>query len=152
MACMTHWTSIIVYVVFYLISSLVIYTRVDVMSEWANVTTCIGTHADIYKSLASDKNSFNIESALYPANEPSSVLVLVNIYGQNGQRKTGDDSVPGLMKYTLSLRSLYAAFPTGFPGDLIPFLDIGDSTHAGTKHHNSILLLQCFRIRQEKND
>ena len=54
---MTHWTSIIVYVVFYLISSLVIYTRVDVMSEWANVTTCIGTYADIYKSLASDKNS-----------------------------------------------------------------------------------------------
>ena len=114
MACMTHWTSIIVYVVFYLISSLVIYTRVDVMSEWANVTTCIGTYADIYKSLASDKNSFNIESALYPANEPSSVLVFVNIYGQNGPDKAGNDSIPAVMKYTWSLRSLYAAFPAVF--------------------------------------
>ena len=76
------------------------------MSEWANVTTCIGTYADIYKSLASDKNSFNIESALYPANEPSSVLVFVNIYGQNGPNKAGNDSIPAVMKYTWSLRSL----------------------------------------------
>ena len=53
------------------------------MIKCSNVSTCIETDADIYNSLASDKNSFNIESALYPANEPSSVLVFVNIYGQN---------------------------------------------------------------------
>ena len=46
MACVTQRTSIIVYVVFHLISSLVIYTKADVLSECANVTACIGTYAD----------------------------------------------------------------------------------------------------------
>ena len=118
MACVTQRTSILVYVVFHLISSLVTCTRADVISECANVTTnvttCIGTYADIYKSLASDENSFNIESALYPANEPSSVLVFVYIYGKKGSDKTADDSMPGVIKYTWSLRSLYAAFPAVF--------------------------------------
>ena len=110
MAYVTQMTSIIVYVVFHLISSLFICTRADVISECANATSCIGTYADIYKSLASDVNSFNIKSALYPANEPSSVLIFVNIYGQNGPDKTGNDSMPAVMKYIWSLRSLYAAF------------------------------------------
>ena len=114
MACVTQRTSIIVYVVFHLISSLFICTGADVISECANATSCIGTYADIYKSLASDVNSFNIESALYPANEPSSVLVFVNIYGQNGPDNTGNDSMPAVIKYTWSLRSLYAVFPTVF--------------------------------------
>ena len=114
MACVTQMTSIIVYVVFHLISSLFICTRADVISECANATSCIGTYADIYKSLASDVNSFNIEYALYPANEPSSVLIFVNLYGQNGTDKTGNDSVPDVMKYIWSLRSLYAAFPAVF--------------------------------------
>ena len=83
MAFVTQKTSIIVYVVFHLISSLVIYTKAGILSKCANVTTCIGTYADIYKSLASEGKSFNIESALYPANEPSSVLVFVKIYSQN---------------------------------------------------------------------
>ena len=114
MVFVTQKTSIIVYVVFHLISSLVIYTKADVLSECANATSCIGTYADTFKSLASDVNSFNIESALYPANEPSSVLVFVNIYGQNGPDKTGNDSTPAVIKYTWSLRSLYAAFPAVF--------------------------------------
>ena len=59
-------------------------------------------------------NSFNIESALYPANEPSSVLVFVNIYGQNGPDKTGNDSMPAVMRYTWSFRGFYAAFPAVF--------------------------------------
>ena len=101
--------------VFHLISSLFICTRADVISECANATSCIGTYADIYKSLASDVNSFNIKSALYPANEPSSVLIFVNIYGQNGPDKTGNDSMPAVMKYIWSLRSLYAAFSAVFP-------------------------------------
>ena len=114
MAYVTQMTSIIVYVVFHLISSLFICTRADVISECANATSCIGTYADIYKSLASDVNSFNIKSALYPANEPSSVLIFVNIYGQNGPDKTGNDSMPAVMKYIWSLRSLYAAFSAVF--------------------------------------
>ena len=114
MACVTRRTSIIVYVVFHLISSLVIYTRANVLSGCANATTCIGTYADIYNSLASEGNSFNIESALYPANEASSVLVFVNIYSQNQPGKTSNDSVPGVIKYTWSVRRLYAAFPAVF--------------------------------------
>ena len=115
MACVTQRTSIIVFhVVLHLTSSLVICINADVMIKCSNVSTCIETDADIYNSLASDKNSFNIESALYPANEPSSVLVFVNIYGQNGPDKTGNDSMPAVIKYTWSLRSLYAAFPAVF--------------------------------------
>ena len=114
MACVTQRTSIIVYAVFHLISSLFICPRADVINKCANTTICIGTYADIYKSLDSDVNIFNIKYALYPANEPSSVLVFVNVYGQNGTDKTGNDSVPGVMKYIWSLRSLYAAFPAVF--------------------------------------
>ena len=43
-------------------------------------------------------------------------------------------------------------FSRCFPGDLTPFLNIGDSTHARTKHHNSIHFLWCFSQRQENND
>ena len=114
MAYVTQRTSIIVYLVFYLISSLVICTRADLISECTDATICIGTYADIYKSLASGVNSFNIESAFYPANEPSSVLVFVNIYGQNEPDKAGNDSMPAVMKYTWSLRSLYTAVPAVF--------------------------------------
>lgn len=111
MACVTPRTSRIVYVLFHLISSLVICANADVITNCSNAATCIRTYADIYNSLASDENSFNISSALYPANEPSSVLVFVNISGQSGPDKTGDN---GVRKYTWSLRSLYAAFPAVF--------------------------------------
>ena len=114
MAWVTQRTSIIVYVAFHLISSVFICTGADVISECTNATICIEAYADIYKSLASDVNSFNIESALYPANEPSLVLVSVNVYGQNGPEKKGSDSMPAAMKYIWSSRSLYAAFPDVF--------------------------------------
>ena len=114
MAYVTQRKSKILYAVFHLISSLFICTIADVVGKCANTTICIGTYADIYKSLDSDVNSFNIEYALYPANEPFSVLVFVNLYGQNGTDKTGNDSVPDVMKYIWSLRSLYAAFPAVF--------------------------------------
>lgn len=53
--------------------------------------SCSGiTYEQVYNSLAKSENSFNIESALYPAKKPSSVRVFVNVYGPN---KT-EDSVP----------------------------------------------------------
>ena len=152
MAYVTQMTSIIVYVVFHLISSLFICTRADVISECANATSCIGTYADIYKSLASDVNSFNIKSALYPVNEPSSVLIFVNIYGQNRPDKTGNGFHTCCNEIHMEFEKPLCCFFRCFPGDLISLLDTADSTHARTKHHNSILLLQCFCKRQEKND
>ena len=64
------------------------------------------TYEQVYNSLTKSDNSFNIESALYPAKKPSSVRVFVNVYGPN---KT-EDSVP-MAKYTWSISCLYAAFP-----------------------------------------
>ena len=58
------------------------------------------TYEQVYNSLAKSENSFNIESALYPAKKPSSVRVFVNVHGPN---KTA--------KYTWSIYCLYAAFP-----------------------------------------
>ena len=149
---MTQRTSIIVYVAFHLISSVFICTGADVISECTNATICIEAYADIYKSLASDVNSFNIESALYPANEPSLVLVSVNVYGQNGPEKKRQRFHACCNEIHMEFEKPLCCFSRCFPGDLIPFLDSGDSTHARTKHHNFILLLQCFCKRQEKND
>ncbi|KAL9989515.1 hypothetical protein ACROYT_G004075 [Oculina patagonica] len=64
------------------------------------------TYEQVYNTLAKSQNSFNIESALYPAKKPSSVRVFVNVYGPN---KT-EDSVPAA-KYTWSISCLYAALP-----------------------------------------
>ena len=64
------------------------------------------TYEQVYNILAKSENSFNIESALYPAKKPSSVHVFVNVYGTN---KT-DTSIPDA-KYTWSISCLYAAFP-----------------------------------------
>lgn len=58
------------------------------------------TYEQVYNSLTKSENSFNIESALYPAKKPSSVRVFVNVHGPN---KTA--------KYTWSISCLYAAFP-----------------------------------------
>lgn len=88
-------------------------SRANVIDDCDNLTSCIETFADLYYALASDENSFNIESALYPAMKSSSILVTVNISGQNGSRKT-DNSIPDLKKYTWSLNCLYAAFPAAF--------------------------------------
>ena len=69
--------------------------------------SCSGiTYEQVYNSLAKSENSFNIESALYPAKKPSSVRVFVNVYGPNET----ENSVPAA-KYTWSISCLYAAFP-----------------------------------------
>lgn len=69
--------------------------------------SCSGiTYEQVYNSLAKSENSFNIESALYPAKKPSSVRVFVNVYGPNNT----ENSVPAA-KYTWSISCLYAAFP-----------------------------------------
>lgn len=59
------------------------------------------TYEQVYNSLTKSDNSFNIESALYPAKRPSSVRVFVNVYGPN---KT-------VAKYTWSISCLYTAVP-----------------------------------------
>lgn len=64
------------------------------------------TYEQVYNSLAKSENSFNIESALYPAKKSSSVRVFVNVYGPN---KT-ENSIPAA-KYTWSISCLYAALP-----------------------------------------
>lgn len=64
------------------------------------------TYEQVYNIFAKSQNSFNIESALYPAKKPSSVRVFVNVYGPN---KT-ENSVPDA-KYTWSISCLYAALP-----------------------------------------
>lgn len=146
---MEQHTSSIVHVAIHLISFLIICTRADVISESANVTTCIGTYADIYNSLASDESSFKIESALYPANEPSSVLVFVNLCGRNGSDKTCNNSTPGVKKYTWSLRSLYAAFPP-------LFLEISSlfsiMVTPRTKHLNITIAPFCSNVSEEDRE
>ena len=59
------------------------HTKADAIRNCSIVTSCIDSHADIYKSLTSEENSFNIESALYPAMIPSSLVVKMQIFGPN---------------------------------------------------------------------
>ena len=86
-------------------------TEAAVVKNCTNSTSatnsCSGiTYEQVYNSLAKSENSFNIESALYPAKKPFSVLVFVNVYGPNNT----ENSVPAA-KYTWSISCLYAAFP-----------------------------------------
>ena len=81
-------------------------TSTDIIGHCVNFSPCIETFANIYNSLASDDNSYNIESALYPAKKPSSVRVFVNVYGPNKTDNSTTDT-----KYTWSLNCLYAAIP-----------------------------------------
>ncbi len=78
----------------------------DVMRHCVDFPPCVATYAGIYDALASDDNSFNIESALYPAKKPSSVRVFVNVYGTNKTDNSTTDT-----KYTWSINCLYAAIP-----------------------------------------
>ena len=80
----------------------VLQTKDDGMRSCTNFTYCIGSYADIYKSLTSEDNSFNIESALYPAMKPSSLVVKVQIFGPNYTTAAN---------YTWSINCLYVAFP-----------------------------------------
>ena len=61
----------------------VLQTKADGTRSCTNFTYCIGSYADIYKSPTSEDNSFNIESALYPAMKPSSLVVKAQIFGPN---------------------------------------------------------------------
>ena len=82
-------------------------SKANVIKTCVNSSPCIATYTNIYNALASaDDNSFNIESALYPATKPSSVRVFVNVYGPNKTDNSTTDT-----KYTWSLNCLYAAFP-----------------------------------------
>ena len=56
----------------------------DVISNCDKVNSCLETYPDIYYTLASDENSFKIESGLYPLKKPSSVrvFVFVNLNGE----------------------------------------------------------------------
>ena len=78
------------------------HTKVTATRHCPKFTSCIDSYADIYKSLASVENSFNIESALYPAMMPSSLVVKVEFITHN------ETSVAN---YTWSLNCLYVAIP-----------------------------------------
>ena len=78
------------------------HTKVTATRHCPKFTSCIDSYADIYKSLASEENSFNIESALYPAMTPSSLVVKVEFITHN------ETSVAN---YTWSLNCLYVAIP-----------------------------------------
>ncbi|CAH3136337.1 unnamed protein product [Porites lobata] len=78
------------------------HTKVTATRHCPKFTSCIDSYADIYKSLASEENSFNIESALYPATMPSSLVVKVEFITHN------ETSVAN---YTWSLNCLYVAIP-----------------------------------------
>jgi len=80
----------------------VLQTKADGTRSCTNFTYCIGSYADIYKSLTSEDNSFNIESALYPAMKPSSLVVKAKIFGTN---------YTSVANYTWSINCLYVAFP-----------------------------------------
>ena len=78
------------------------HTKVTATRHCPKFTSCIDSYPDIYKSLASEENSFNIESALYPAMMPSSLVVKVEFITRN------ETSVAN---YTWSLNCLYVAIP-----------------------------------------
>lgn len=106
---MAHVTVQIFFVFFFIQAALVSVhhcTKVGIIKACINFSPCIGTYANIYDALTSDDNSYNIESALYPATKPSSVRVLVNVYGPNKTDNSTTDT-----KYTCSMNCLYAAFP-----------------------------------------
>lgn len=88
------------------------HTKADMAINCTKFTYCINKYADIYKSLTSEENSFNIQSALYPSLKPSSLIVKVQIYGQNNT---------WVANYTWSLNCLYAAFP----GTVLELLSLG---------------------------
>ena len=66
---------------------------------------CVQTYEELYKSLGSSINYFNISQALYPAKWLSSLLVHVTLHGANGIEKCRP------AKYTWSMSCLFAAFP-----------------------------------------
>lgn len=79
--------------------------QADVVSECTNHTTCSETYGDVYNTLTSQRNYFNIALALYPSREPSAVLVHVNLSAFNRTE------ISSPILYTWSMSCLYAAIP-----------------------------------------
>lgn len=97
-----------------LIQVVLIFDHHNVQAEFSDTCdnstsslSCIHTYEQLYRSLTKSDNSFNIESALFPAKKPSSVRVFVNLHGPN---KTGSP----IARYTWSLSCLYVAIPDVF--------------------------------------
>ena len=97
-----------------LIQVVLIFNQRSVEAEFSetcdnstNSLTCIHTYDQLYDSLTKSENSFNIESALYPAKRPPSVRMFVSLHGPN---KTDEP----VARYTWSLSCLYVAVPTLF--------------------------------------
>lgn len=83
--------------------------QANVITECRNHNNCIKNYSDVYNSLGSEGNYYNIALALYPSREPSSVVVHVNLYSTNqSDHQTGRVSP---VQYTWSMSCLYAAIP-----------------------------------------
>ena len=88
------------------------HSQADVIRNCTEFTSCIDSYVDIYKSLTSEENRFNIATALYPAMMPSSLLVKVQIFRSNMSVATD---------YTWTVNRLYVAFPV----DVLQVLSLG---------------------------
>ena len=112
------------------------HTKANVIRECANYTTCIETYAEVYSALASPENYFNIALALYPARNPSSVLVHVNLHTLNQTEKSSS-----VHQYTWSMSCLYAAFPA----KVLEFLSLGSILVTSRKRQLNITIAPFCR-------
>ena len=117
----------------------VLQTKTDGTRSCTNVTYCIDSYAHIYKSLTLEDNSFNIESALYPAMKPSSLVVKVQIFGPN---------YTSVGNYSWSINCLYVAFPA----EVLQVLSFGSIlVTPRTQHLNVCIPYFCRNFSSEKD-
>lgn len=83
--------------------------QANVITECRDENNCIKNYSDVYNSLRSEGNYYNIALALYPSREPSSVLVHVNLSSTNESDHQPEGASP--LQYTWSMSCLYAAIP-----------------------------------------
>ena len=76
-----------------------------VITACNDTTTCIQRYGEVYKSLGSSINYFNIAQALYPAKWLPSLRVNVKLHGANGTENCRP------VKYTWSMSCIFATFP-----------------------------------------
>lgn len=104
-------------------------------------TSCIRTYEQLYNSLAKSENSFNIESALYPAKRPSSVLVRVSIYDHTNKTLHAE--------YLWSMSCLYAAIPA----TLLEVLSLGSIIVASRTQDLKIQIPHfCCNVSDKESD